>query len=101
MGTFTRKSLLLSATVLFACVAPLALADDKDRSGEIIIAQAGSPPPAAASDTKVEKVTVTATRRSTALQKTPIAVTAIGAKTAEDARSRTSKTSWRSFPLCR
>jgi len=80
-----RKSILLSATALFAVISLPVVADDKV-PGEIVIAQAGSPPPAGASSSRVERVTVTATRRKTALQKTPVAVTAVGEKAVEDAK---------------
>ncbi len=77
--------LLVSATAVLALTSA-AWADEAKKAGEIVLAQAGGATPTAADDEKVEKVTVTATRRRTALQKTPIAVTAIGEKGAEDAR---------------
>ncbi|MDZ4738467.1 MAG: TonB-dependent receptor [Alphaproteobacteria bacterium] len=69
MGNVSRKSVLLSATALFIVTSVSAFAAD-----------------APTTETKVEKVTVTATRRKTELQKTPVAVTAVGEQTIKDAR---------------
>ncbi len=86
MAIVGRKSLLLSATALIAFASVQALADEKSKSDELVIAQAAAPAPAAADKSKVEKITVTATRRKTALQKTPIAVTAIGERALENSK---------------
>jgi iron complex outermembrane recepter protein len=86
MAYFTRKTVLLSATAIIALASGSALADEKSKSGEIVIAQAGPAAPAASSDEKIEKVTVTATRRKTSLQKTAVAVTAVGEQTIKDSR---------------
>ena len=71
MRSLSSRPLLLSAAALMIMSAPQA---------------AAQAPAAGASSSKVEKVTVTATRRSTALQKTPVAVTAIGESALENSK---------------
>ncbi len=84
------KSALLSATMLMSAGA-LAAAETQDDEAKVQLAQAGvaaqTAPAAAKPDPKAdEKVTVTATRRKTVLQKTPVAVTAISARALESAK---------------
>jgi outer membrane receptor protein involved in Fe transport len=91
--------LLLSAATLFALTTVPAFADekatDKAKSGEVVVAQATTTSGGAPSTTperKVEKVVVTATKRSTTIQEAPISVNAqtqkdierTGATTLED-----------------
>jgi len=74
-----KRSLLLSSAATFAALWSLpAVADEKDKTGEIVIAQAtpAAPPPAEKSDSKVEKVVVTATKRKSAIQDVPFSVNA-------------------------
>lgn len=76
MHNTTTRSLLLSAGA-----AVLGLIATVGTSGAALAQSAAAP-----SADKVEKVVVTATRRTTALQKTPVAVTAVGEQTVQDAK---------------
>lgn len=103
MGYGLRQLLLLSASIVATSMAVNAIAADakatgKDKDKDTVQVAAATTPASAATPAAVttpaaqsgagntEKVTVTATRRKTVIQKVPVAVTAISGKAAEDAK---------------
>ena len=76
MRNTTRNKLLLSAATLVLVTTLPALADEKTKTGEIVLAQNSSGSSSSDQVQKVEKVVVTATKRKTTIQDAPISVNA-------------------------
>lgn len=79
MTSIARVSRLLMAGACLAAIAP-AMAQDDGTSGTAVAAET--------TGRNSEEITVTATRRATNIQKTPIAITAVGQKAIENAGIR-------------